>query len=163
MYGNPEVTSGGQALKFYASVRLEVRRKGTVEDSSGEGVGIKVKAKVVKNKVAPPYKVAEFDIMFGSGISGIGCLLDAAEGVDVVQRKGSWYSMGDQKLGQGRDKTLALLAENQALYNEIEAKTRKSLGQTDINDMYDKDTVDVALDSPVSSEAEPDGDLGLAT
>lgn len=163
VYGNPEVTSGGQALKFYASVRLEVRRKGTVEDSSGEGVGIKVKAKVVKNKVAPPYKVAEFDIMFGSGISGIGCLLDAAEGVDVVQRKGSWYSMGDQKLGQGRDKTLALLAENQALYNEIEAKTRKSLGQTDINDMYDKDTVDVALDSPVSSEAEPDGDLGLAT
>ena len=71
---------------------------------------------MVKNKVAPPYKVAEFDIMFGSGISGIGCLLDAAEGVDVVQRKGSWYSMGDQKLGQGRDKTLALLAENQALY-----------------------------------------------
>ncbi|KAL3142004.1 hypothetical protein ABBQ32_004646 [Trebouxia sp. C0010 RCD-2024] len=140
IYGNPEITSGGQALKFYASVRLEVRRKQTVEDSAGVGIGIKVKAKVVKNKCAPPYKIAEFDIMFGSGISGLGCLLDAAEGVDIVQKKGSWYSFGDQKLGQGRDKTMAILAENTEMQSEIEAKTRAALGQTDINDMYDKDS-----------------------
>ncbi|KAL0048593.1 hypothetical protein WJX82_006679 [Trebouxia sp. C0006] len=155
VYGNPEITSGGQALKFYASVRLEVRRKQTVEDSAGVGIGIKVKAKVVKNKCAPPYKIAEFDIMFGSGISSLGCLLDAAEGVDVVQRKGSWYSFGDQKLGQGRDKTLAILAESKDMQSEIEAKTRAALGQTDINDMYDKEAIDTdAEDSDALSELE---------
>ncbi|KAL0021851.1 hypothetical protein WJX77_007910 [Trebouxia sp. C0004] len=155
VYGNPEITSGGQALKFYASVRLEVRRKLTVEDSAGVGIGIKVKAKVVKNKCAPPYKIAEFDIMFGSGISSLGCLLDAAEGVDVVQRKGSWYSFGDQKLGQGRDKTMAILAESKDMQSEIEAKTRAALGQTDINDMYDKEAIDTdAEDSDAVSELE---------
>lgn len=155
VYGNPEITSGGQALKFYASVRLEVRRKQTVEDSAGVGIGIKVKAKVVKNKCAPPYKIAEFDIMFGSGISSLGCLLDAAEGVDVVQRKGSWYSFGDQKLGQGREKTMAILAESKDMQSEIEAKTRAALGQTDINDMYDKEAIDTdAEDSDALSELE---------
>lgn len=155
VYGNPEITSGGQALKFYASVRLEVRRKQTVEDSAGVGIGIKVKAKVVKNKCAPPYKIAEFDIMFGSGISSLGCLLDAAEGVDVVQRKGSWYSFGDQKLGQGREKTMAILAESKDMQSEIEAKTRAALGQTDINDMYDKEAIDTdAEDSDSLSELE---------
>ncbi|KAL0027602.1 hypothetical protein WJX79_000931 [Trebouxia sp. C0005] len=148
VYGNPEITSGGQALKFYASVRLEVRRKQTVEDSAGVGIGIKVKAKVVKNKCAPPYKIAEFDIMFGSGISSLGCLLDAAEGVDVVQRKGSWYSFGDQKLGQGREKTMAILAESKDMQSEIEAKTRAALGQTDINDMYDKEAIDTDAEDP---------------
>lgn len=157
VYGNPEITSGGQALKFYASVRLEVRRKQTVEDAQGVGIGIKVKAKVVKNKCAPPYKLAEFDIMFGSGISGLGCLLDAAEGVDVVQRKGSWYSFGEQKLGQGRDKTLAILADNKEMQSEIEAKTRGALGATDINDMYDKEavSVDAETEDTESDEALP--------
>lgn len=155
VYGNPEITSGGQALKFYASVRLEVRRKQTVEDSAGNGIGIKVKAKVVKNKCAPPYKIAEFDIMFGSGISSLGCLLDAAEGVDVVQRKGSWYSFGDQKLGQGRDKTMAILAESKDMQSEIEAKTRAALGQTDINDIYEKEQIDTDAED-LDSLSEPE-------
>jgi recombination protein RecA len=138
IYGNPEITSGGQALKFYASARLEVRRKQTIEGPKGDQVGIKVKAKVVKNKCAPPYKIAEFDIMFGSGISTLGCLLDAAEGTEVVQRKGSWYSYGDQKLAQGREKTLAMLEASKQLQQEIEAKTRQKLDQSDINELYDE-------------------------
>ncbi|KAK9836438.1 hypothetical protein WJX74_000619 [Apatococcus lobatus] len=138
MFGNPEVTSGGQALKFYASVRIDVRRKATIEGTKGEMVGIKVKAKVVKNKCAPPFKAAEFDIMFGSGISSLGCLLDAAEGVGVVQRKGAWYSFGEQRIGQGREKSMAALTENSQLAKDIEEKTRQRLaGEVDINDLVD--------------------------
>ncbi|KAK9905918.1 hypothetical protein WJX75_008948 [Coccomyxa subellipsoidea] len=153
IYGNPEVTSGGNALKFYASVRLEVRRKMTHENSKGESSGIRVKAKVVKNKVAPPYKIAEFDIMFGSGISGLGCLLDAAEATGIVNKKGSWYYYGEEKLAQGRDKTLAELTEKATIATEIEAKTRAKLsGEVDINEMYEKAKDALALEDAAAEE-----------
>eukprot|EP00884_Botryococcus_braunii_P000615 jgi/Botrbrau1/10554/Bobra.0343s0003.1 len=152
MYGNPEVTSGGLALKFYSSVRVEVRRKNTIEGAKNENIGIRVKAKVVKNKCGPPFKSCEFDILFGSGIDSLGCMLDAAEAVDIVQRKGSWYYYGDTKLAQGREKTLTELKNNSSLKAEIEAKTRAVLagGEVDIEDMYEK----------LSSGSEEDDFLG---
>jgi recombination protein RecA len=131
VYGSPEVTSGGNALKFYASCRMDIRRTGSIPDKPAPGeshTGIRVKVKVVKNKVAPPYRIAEFDIMFGSGISHVGCLVDAAEQSGVLLRKGAWYSYKDANLGQGREKTLAALAENRELAAEIEAAVR-ALGQ----------------------------------
>lgn len=144
IYGNPEVTSGGQALKYYSSVRMEVRIKERIAGSDGQ-IGIRVKSKITKNKVAPPYKLAEFDILFGSGISVNGCLLDAAEAVGVVVRRGSYYFYGDERLGQGRDKTLETLKTNTTLRDTIDSKTRQALIGTDVNDMYDEDI-------PVSEE-----------
>jgi recombination protein RecA len=127
MYGSPEVTSGGNALKFYASVRLDIRKIGQIPDKGAEEqTGIRCKVKVVKNKVAPPYRVAEFDIMFGSGISQLGCLVDAAESTGVIAKRGAWYSYGEGNLGQGREKTVAALAENPALAAEIEAAVREA-------------------------------------
>ncbi|CAL5220871.1 g2957 [Coccomyxa viridis] len=161
IYGNPEVTSGGNALKFYASVRLEVRRKATQESSKGDSIGIRVKAKVVKNKVAPPYKLAEFDIMFGSGISSQGCLLDAAEAVGIVTKKGSWYYYGEERLAQGREKTLQELDERKDLSQNIEAKTRQKLtgGEVDINEVYaEKDEVK-AMEDEAEKEDELEFDL----
>eukprot|EP00887_Chlorella_sp_A99_P003661 scaffold7.g3661.t1 len=122
IYGNPEVTSGGQALKYYASVRMEVRIKEKISAGQLGQVGIRVKAKCTKNKVAPPYKLAEFDILFGSGISANGCLLDAAEATDVVQKKGSWYYFGEQRLAQGRDKTLDVIKEDAELHRRAGAR-----------------------------------------
>lgn len=137
IYGNPEVTSGGQALKYYSSVRIEVRIKERISAGSDGQIGIRVKSKITKNKVAPPYKLAEFDILFGSGISSNGCLLDAAEAVGVVQRRGSYYFYGDERLGQGREKTLETLKTNESLRDAIDAQTRQELIGTDVNDMYD--------------------------
>lgn len=134
VYGSPEVTSGGNALKFYASCRMDIRRTASIPDKPAPGesqTGIRVKVKVVKNKVAPPYRVAEFDIMFGSGISHIGCLVDAAEAGGIIVRKGAWYSYKDANLGQGREKTLAALSENAELAAEIEALVR-ALGQDSV-------------------------------
>lgn len=144
IYGNPEITSGGNALKFYSSVRLEVRRKETIKGSDGTDIGIRVKAKIVKNKCAAPYKLAEFDILFGSGINGAGCILDAAEAVNVIQKKGSWYSYGETRLAQGREKTLATLQENPEMLKEVEAKTRAILtgGEVDINDLMEDGDLD---------------------
>ena len=144
IYGSPEVTSGGQALKYYASVRLEVRIREKITAGADGQIGIRVKAKCTKNKVAPPYKLAEFDILFGSGISAIGCLLDAAEAVAVVQRRGSWYYHGETKLAQGRDKTLEALKEDETLRSRIEAETKQALAGKDINDIYDEGVVDEA-------------------
>jgi recombination protein RecA len=125
MYGSPEVTSGGNALKFYASVRLDIRKIGQIPDKQSEAqTGIRCKVKVVKNKVAPPYRVAEFDLMFGSGINHLGCVVDAAEATGVIAKRGAWYSYNDANLGQGREKTVAALAENAALAAEIEAAVR---------------------------------------
>ena len=127
IYGSPEVTSGGNALKFYASVRMDIRKIAQIPDKAAESqTGIRCKVKVVKNKVAPPYRQAEFDIMFGSGISHLGCVVDAAESTGVLVRKGSWYSYKETNLGQGREKTMAALAEDSALAAEIEAAVRAS-------------------------------------
>eukprot|EP01036_Dinobryon_divergens_P029113 gene29113-38174_t len=125
-YGNPEVTTGGLALKFYSSVRLEVRRKEILKDNTG----VSARVKVVKNKVAPPFRVVEFDILFGSGIDKFGCILDAAESVGVVERKGSWYNRGELRLAQGRRSAADYLKNNEALANEIEAEVRMKIAST---------------------------------
>ncbi len=125
-YGSPETTTGGQALKFYASVRLDIRRIQTLKKGTEE-FGIRAKVKVAKNKVAPPFRIAEFDIIFGKGISTLGCLVDLAEETNVVTRKGAWYSYNGDNIGQGRDNTIALLEEKPELRAEIEALVREKL------------------------------------
>ena len=122
VYGNPEVTPGGRALKFYSSVRLDIRKIETLK-SNGEVIGSRTRAKVVKNKMAPPFKEAEFDIMYGQGISREGELLDLAVKLEVIQKAGSWFSYNDQKLAQGRDKVKELFKNNPDLMKEIEEKT----------------------------------------
>lgn len=124
MYGNPETTTGGKALKFYASVRIEIRKADALKDGS-DIVGNHVKAKVVKNKVAPPFKVAEFDIMYGTGISNMGCVLDLAVENGFVQKSGSWFSYNDEKIGQGRDKAMDFLKSNPEILKELDAKIRE--------------------------------------
>jgi len=126
-YGSPEVTTGGNALKFYASVRLDIRRIGSIK--KGEGVlGNATRVKVVKNKVAPPFRQAEFDILFGEGISREGEILDMAVDAKVVDKAGAWYAYNGEKIGQGRDNVREFLRENRALAEEIEGKVRTSLG-----------------------------------
>lgn len=121
MFGNPETTTGGNALKFYASVRLDIRRRKQIKD--GENVmGNRTKVKVVKNKVAPPFKIAEFDIMYGEGISKVGEIIDLGVDMEVIKKSGSWFSYGDTKLGQGRDAVKKLLLDNPDLMEELEAK-----------------------------------------
>ena len=124
MYGNPETTTGGKALKFYSSVRIEIRKADTLKDGS-DIVGNHVKAKVVKNKVAPPFKVAEFYIMYGTGISNMGCVLDLAVENGFVQKSGSWFSYNDEKIGQGRDKAMEFLKSNPEIFKELDAKIRE--------------------------------------
>ncbi|OMO65834.1 hypothetical protein CCACVL1_21375 [Corchorus capsularis] len=127
-YGNPEVTSGGIALKFFASVRLEIRSTGKIKSVKGdEDIGLRVRVRVQKSKVSRPYKQAEFEIIFGEGVSKLGCILDCAEMMDVVVKKGSWYSYGDHRLGQGRDKALQYLRDNPVLCDEIEKIVRSML------------------------------------
>ena len=125
-YGNPETTTGGNALKFYASVRLDIRRIQTLKRGTEE-YGIRAKVKVAKNKVAPPFRIAEFDILFGRGISTLGCLLDLAEETGVVTRKGAWYSYDGDNIGQGRDNTIGWLEQNPAEKETIEQLTRRKL------------------------------------
>ncbi|MCF6365972.1 MAG: recombinase RecA [Bacteroidales bacterium] len=126
MFGNPETTTGGNALKFYASVRLDIRRIGQIKDDA-DVIGNKTRVKVVKNKVAPPFKKAEFDIMYGEGISKIGEIIDLGAEFDVIQKSGSWYSYGDTKLGQGREAVKKLLTDNIELADELEQKIRAFL------------------------------------
>ena len=123
MFGNPETTTGGNALKFYASVRLDIRRTSQIKDSD-EVSGNRVKVKIVKNKVAPPFRIAEFDIMFGEGISKTGEIIDLGVDFNIIKKAGSWFSYGDTKLGQGRDAVKQLLLDNPELSEEIEAKIR---------------------------------------
>ena len=125
-YGNPETTTGGNALKFYASVRLDIRRIQTLKRGTEE-YGIRAKVKVAKNKVAPPFRIAEFDILFGRGISTLGCLLDLAEETGVVIRKGAWYSYEGDNIGQGRDNTITWLEQNPDQCEQIEQLTRQKL------------------------------------
>ena len=122
MFGNPETTTGGNALKFYASVRLDIRRSTQIKDNSGNVLGNKTRVKVVKNKVAPPFKVSEFDIMYGKGISKLGEIIDLGVEHDIIDKSGSWFSYGDTKLGQGRDSVKTILTDNPELSDEIEAK-----------------------------------------
>ena len=126
MYGNPETTTGGNALKFYSSVRLDVRRVESIKEG-GNVIGNKTRVKVVKNKVAPPFREAYFDIMYGEGISKWGELVDLAVQMDIVQKSGSWFSMGDERIGQGKDSVKAFLQANPDLAEEVEAKVRQNL------------------------------------
>ncbi len=121
MFGNPEVTAGGKALKFYASVRIDVRKSDALKDSDG-AYGNHTKAKIVKNKVAPPFKTAEFDIIFGKGISQASCLIDLGVQHDIVSKSGSWFSYNDERIAQGREKAIAYLEENVEVAEEIKAK-----------------------------------------
>ena len=127
MFGNPETTTGGNALKFYASVRLDIRRSTQIKDTDGEAAGNKTRVKVVKNKVAPPFKSAEFDIMFGEGISKIGEIIDIGVEYEIIKKSGSWFSYGDTKLGQGRDAVKTLLQDNPELFEELDVKIREAL------------------------------------
>ncbi len=126
MYGNPETTTGGNALKYYASVRMEIKRTDSVKGEDGD-VGNHVRVRVVKNKVAPPFRTAEFDIMFGKGICKIGNILDVAVNLDIVKKAGSWFSFNEEKLGQGRDKAREFLSENPDILNTIETLVREKL------------------------------------
>ena len=122
MFGNPETTTGGNALKFYASVRLDIRRSTQIKDSEGAVLGNKTRVKVVKNKVAPPFKTAEFDIMYGEGISKTGEIVDLGVEYEIIEKSGSWFSYGGTKLGQGRDSIKVLLKDNPELMEELEGK-----------------------------------------
>ena len=122
MFGNPETTTGGNALKFYASVRLDIRRSTQIKDTNGNVLGNKTRVKVVKNKVAPPFKVSEFDIMYGKGISKMGEIIDLGVAHEIIDKSGSWFSYGETKLGQGRDSVKSILKDNPELSDEIEAK-----------------------------------------
>lgn len=128
MFGNPETTTGGNALKFYSSVRLDIRRMSQIKDGD-EAVGNRVKVKVVKNKVAPPFRSAEFDIIFGEGISKVGEIIDMGVDLGIVQKSGSWFSYNGDKLGQGRDAVKNLLRDNPELQNEIEKKIREKVAE----------------------------------
>jgi recombination protein RecA len=126
MFGNPETTTGGNALKFYASVRIDVRRTTQLKDGD-EALGNRTRVKVVKNKMAPPFKKAEFDIVFGEGISRVGEIIDLGVEYGVIGKSGSWFSYNDQKLAQGREAVKQLLKDNPELCDEIEAKLREAL------------------------------------
>jgi recombination protein RecA len=129
MFGNPETTSGGRALKFYASVRLDVRKLETIKVGQ-DVVGTRTRVKVVKNKVAPPFRQAEFDITYGHGISKMGSILDVALEQNIVGKSGSWYTYGDQRIGQGRENAKSFLEEHSDMASEIEARIREALGKT---------------------------------
>ncbi|MBK5279637.1 MAG: recombinase RecA [Bacteroidia bacterium] len=131
VFGNPETTTGGNALKFYASVRLDIRRIGQIKESPDDITGNRVKVKVVKNKVAPPFKVVEFDIMYGRGISKSGEIVDIGVELNVIQKSGSWFSYSGNKLGQGRDSVKQLIEDNPELMAELEAKIKEKLATPD--------------------------------
>lgn len=126
MFGSPEITSGGKALKFYASIRLDVRKTDTLKDGA-DSVGNRTRVKVVKNKMAPPFKVADFDIIYGLGISKEGCILDLAVDNDIIKKSGAWFAYNDEKIGQGKENAKAYLANNPAIFDEIEEKVKAIL------------------------------------
>jgi recombination protein RecA len=133
MFGNPETTTGGNALKFYSSVRIDIRRAAQIKEGD-EVMGNRVKVKVVKNKVAPPFRKAEFDIMYGEGISKIGEIIDLGVELNILKKSGSWFSYGETKLGQGRDSIKSILMDNPALAEELEEKIKKALGSPASNE-----------------------------
>ena len=127
MFGNPETTTGGNALKFYASIRLDIRRSTQIKDNNSDVQGNKTRVKVVKNKVAPPFKTAEFDIMYGEGVSKIGEIIDIGVDYEIIKKSGSWFSYDDTKLGQGRDAVKLLLKDNPDLMEELENRIKESI------------------------------------
>ena len=138
MFGNPETTTGGAALKYGASVRIDVRRVDSIKNGT-EIIGNRTRAKVVKNKVAPPFKTAEFDIMYGTGISHIGDVLDLAANIDVIQKGGAWYSYNETRIGQGRENAKKYLEENPQICLEVENKVREHFGLEPI--VYEQEEV----------------------
>ncbi len=147
MFGNPETTTGGNALKFYASIRLDIRRSGAaIKDKEGNVVGNHVKVKVVKNKVAPPFRIAEFDIMYGEGISKAGEIVDMGVDFDIIGKSGAWYSYDGAKIAQGRDAAKRFLLDNPEVGDEIEAKIREKLAPTVV-----KEEIDAAIKNGVEA------------
>lgn len=132
MFGSPETTTGGNALKFYASVRLDIRRIQAIKDGD-RNIGNKVRVKVVKNKVAPPFRQVEFDLMFGKGISKVGEIVDLGVEKDIIKKSGSWFSYGEIKLGQGRDAVKQLLLDNDELMKDLEGQIRQKLKDEPVN------------------------------
>jgi len=118
MYGNPETTTGGKALKFYSSIRMDIRKSDVLKDGS-EIIGNRTKVKIVKNKLAPPFKVAEFDIMYGTGINNEACVIDVATELDIIQKSGSWYSYNGEKIGQGKDNVKLFLQSNPEIFEDV--------------------------------------------
>ena len=141
VYGNPETTPGGRALKFYSSVRMEIRRVTTIKDGQNS-LGNRTRVKVVKNKVAPPFKQAEFDIMYNEGISYLGDILDLAEKGDIIEKMGSWYSYGDTKIGQGRENAKLFLSENEDVKNEVVLKVKSFMGLDGEKEKEDEESKD---------------------
>jgi recombination protein RecA len=139
VFGNPETTTGGNALKFYASVRLDIRRIGQIKEDADDITGNRVKVKVVKNKVAPPFKVVEFDIMYGRGISKAGEIVDLGVETEVIQKSGSWFSYGGNKLGQGRDSVKQLIEDNPELLDELEKKIKEKIGGVAVKVLEEKE------------------------
>ena len=154
MFGNPETTTGGRALKFYSSVRLDVRRIESLKQQ-GEVIGNRTRIKVVKNKIAPPFKEAEFDIMFGKGISKEGDILDIASDIDIINKSGAWYAYNGEKIGQGRENAKKYLAENKELYNEIEKKVRDHFNLDGEADEQGEEVKKESADSSKAQEQKP--------
>ena len=152
MYGSPETTPGGRALKFYASVRLDVRRGEQLKNGS-EVVGNRTKVKVVKNKIAPPFRTCEFDLIYGQGISREGSLLDMAVAKDIIQKSGAWFSYNDQRIGQGRDNTRQFLKDHPEIADEIEAALRSLIAQTGVPAADAEDIPEMDLDAQDHDEA----------
>ena len=146
MFGSPETTTGGKALKFYASIRLDIRKGEPIKDGK-EVIGNKTKAKVVKNKLAPPFKTAEFEIYYGKGIQNEGCLLDLAVQLDIIQKSGAWFSYKEERLGNGKDNVKKLLSENKELFNEILEKVKEEIKSGNAN-------VETSSDDSVVSDEE---------
>jgi recombination protein RecA len=144
MFGSPETTTGGNALKFYASVRLDIRRAGQIKESADSITGNRTRVKVVKNKLAPPFKVVEFDIMYGEGISKAGEVLDLGVDLNVIDKSGSWFSYNGNRLGQGRDAVKDLIKDNPELMDELEMKIKEKI----------KGNENVLLDKEVAPEVE---------
>ena len=141
LFGSPETTTGGKALKFYSSIRLDVRRKDVIKDGTNI-IGNRTTIKVVKNKLAPPFKIAEFDIVYGQGVSQLGCVIDLALDKDIIKKSGSWFSYNDEKIGQGKENVKTYLSQNPDIYNEIFAKVKSAynIGEnTDNNNQPDAD------------------------
>jgi len=155
MFGNPETTPGGRALKFYASIRIDVRRQATIKAPSGEALGNRVSAKVVKNKVAPPFRIAEFDIMYDEGISRAGSILDVAMDLKILEKRGSWFSFGTEQLAQGREQTKQLIQQDEELQKRILTKIREKLAAGEAPATVAVTPVSVAAGAEVGEAAAP--------